>query len=84
MESQNKLKIGISSCLLGHRVRFDGEGKRHRWVTDSLSQHAELLFLSGNGDGSGSTAAKLFIGIDSESKELSLKTSKTGEDFTAK
>ncbi len=29
-------KIGVSSCLLGERVRYDGGHKHDRWLTDIL------------------------------------------------
>lgn len=34
--------IGVSSCLLGNEVRFDGGHKRHRFVTDVLAEHMLL------------------------------------------
>lgn len=34
-----KIKIGISSCLLGQEVRFDSGHKRERYITDVLSQY---------------------------------------------
>lgn len=37
------LRIGISACLLGQRVRYDGDHKRHENIVDVLSQWAELL-----------------------------------------
>ena len=30
------VRIGISACLLGQRVRYDGDHKRHDWLTDEL------------------------------------------------
>ena len=30
------IRIGVSSCLLGHKVRFDGGHKRDRYMTDVL------------------------------------------------
>lgn len=36
-----KIVIGISSCLLGNEVRFDGGHKRSRYVTDSLGCYFE-------------------------------------------
>ena len=27
-----KIKVGVSSCLLGHKVRYDGKDKRHDYV----------------------------------------------------
>lgn len=36
------IRIGISSCLLGEPVRYDGGHKRDAWISDSLSQHVEF------------------------------------------
>ena len=33
------IKIGVSACLLGSKVRFDGGHKRSRFITDSLAEH---------------------------------------------
>ncbi len=38
-----KPRIGVSSCLLGHRVRYDGGHKRHRAVTDTLSRLFDIV-----------------------------------------
>ena len=39
----SKLKIGISSCLLGERVRYDGEHKRNLTVIDLLGDRFEAV-----------------------------------------
>ena len=39
----NKIKIGISSCLLGYNVRYDGGHKRDRFLTDTLGQYLEYV-----------------------------------------
>jgi len=36
---KDKILIGISSCLLGERVRFDSGHKKHSYITDTLGQH---------------------------------------------
>jgi uncharacterized protein YbgA (DUF1722 family)/uncharacterized protein YbbK (DUF523 family) len=36
--SKHEIRIGISSCLLGHEVRYDGGHKRDALVTGSLSR----------------------------------------------
>ncbi len=36
-------RIGISSCLLGQRVRYDGNHKRDSYVSDTLARHFELV-----------------------------------------
>ena len=43
----NKLKIAVSACLLGHRVRYDGNEKKHSLIMDvfmnQLSDEVELI-----------------------------------------
>ena len=38
----NKILLGVSSCLLGNEVRFDGGHKRHRYTTDILSEYFDF------------------------------------------
>jgi uncharacterized protein YbgA (DUF1722 family)/uncharacterized protein YbbK (DUF523 family) len=40
--STMKIKVGISSCLLGQEVRYDGTHKHLRLATDSLSRYFEF------------------------------------------
>ena len=37
-----RIIIGVSACLLGKEVRFDGGHKRSRFITDSLAGHFEF------------------------------------------
>ena len=37
------IRIGISSCLLGQKVRFDAGHKRDRYVTDTLADYFEWV-----------------------------------------
>lgn len=37
------VKIAVSSCLLGERVRYDGNHKAHGFIIDQLSTKLELL-----------------------------------------
>jgi len=37
------IKIGVSACLLGREVRFDGGHKRSRFVADALAGHFEFV-----------------------------------------
>ena len=34
-----KIPVGISSCLLGERVRYDGAHKQNRYIIDTLGQY---------------------------------------------
>jgi len=38
-----KIKIGISSCLLGEKVRYDAGHKLDRYITDTLGQYFEWV-----------------------------------------
>ncbi|MCG8451883.1 MAG: DUF523 and DUF1722 domain-containing protein [Spirochaetales bacterium] len=39
----NKIKIGVSSCLLGNTVRFDGQHKRDAFITEVLSEYCDFV-----------------------------------------
>ena len=39
----SEIRVGISSCLLGEEVRFDGGHKWDRWVTGTLAQFVTLV-----------------------------------------
>jgi uncharacterized protein YbbK (DUF523 family) len=37
------IRIGISSCLLGERVRYDGGHKRDAYIIETLGRHFEFV-----------------------------------------
>jgi len=37
------MKLGISTCLLGENVRYDGQHKHERFLTDTLGRYVEFL-----------------------------------------
>jgi len=39
----NRLRLGISRCLLGEQVRYDGGHKRDRFLTDVLGRYVEWV-----------------------------------------
>lgn len=39
----NPIKIGISSCLLGNKVRYDGGHSHDRFLTQTLGLFAEYV-----------------------------------------
>ncbi|HPT73048.1 MAG TPA: DUF523 and DUF1722 domain-containing protein [Candidatus Cloacimonadota bacterium] len=39
----DKIKLGISSCLLGNKVRYDGQHARDSWLVDVLGHYAEYV-----------------------------------------
>ena len=38
-----KPKIGISSCLLGHKVRYDGQHKYDSWLVETLGKYVSYV-----------------------------------------
>ena len=40
---EEKIRIGISTCLLGENVRYDGGHKRDRFITETLGQFVEFM-----------------------------------------
>lgn len=43
LSKQDKIKVGISSCLLGEQVRFDGGHKRNAYITSFLSVYFDFV-----------------------------------------
>ncbi len=40
---EDKIKIGISTCLLGENVRYDGGHQRDRYITDTLGRYLDFV-----------------------------------------
>jgi len=40
---EDKIKIGVSRCLLGENVRYDGGHKRDHFITDTLGKYLEFI-----------------------------------------
>ncbi len=38
-----KIRLGISACLLGEKVRYDGGHKLDRFLTETLGEYVEYL-----------------------------------------
>lgn len=43
IEAAQRVRLGVSSCLLGERVRFDGGHKRDAFLVDALGQFVEWM-----------------------------------------
>src|SRR3990170_6011748 len=39
----SRIRLGISSCLLGQKVRYDGNHKHDRFVTGTLGKYFEFV-----------------------------------------
>ena len=43
LEEQESVRVGISSCLLGQNVRFDGGHKRDTFLVDIFGQYVQWI-----------------------------------------
>lgn len=78
---EGPIRIGVSACLLGQEVRFDGGHKRDRFLTDIFSRFVEWVPVC--------PEVELGMGIPRESVRLErdatglhLVASKSGRDWT--
>ena len=77
----DEVRIGISSCLLGEEVRFDGGHKRDRFLTDTLAQFVKFVPVCPEMElGLGAPRESMHLEIVGD--EVQLLTSKTGENHT--
>jgi uncharacterized protein YbgA (DUF1722 family)/uncharacterized protein YbbK (DUF523 family) len=79
--AMEKIKLGISACLLGEKVRYDGGHKRDHYLADSLGRFVDWVSVCpevGTGLGIPREAMRLVGGVDTPR----LVTCKTGVDHT--
>jgi uncharacterized protein YbbK (DUF523 family)/uncharacterized protein YbgA (DUF1722 family) len=79
-----RLRVGVSACLLGEPVRYDGGHKRHSFLTDALGKHVEWVPVCPEvevGLGVPRPPMGLVRGTDGATRMVVLDT---GEDLTAR
>lgn len=76
-----QIKVGISACLLGDEVRFDGGHKRSAFCTDELGRHVEFVKLCPE-VGIGMPVPRPTIRLEQHNGEARAVVPKTGEDVT--
>ncbi len=75
------IRLGISACLLGQEVRFDGGHKRDRFLTDELGKHVEWVPVCPEVEvGMGTPRETLRIIRDGQATRM--VTTRTGLDYT--
>lgn len=76
-----KLRIGVSSCILGNRVRFDSGHKRSRFVTKDLGDYAEFVSVCPEVE-IGLGTPRESIRLVRQGGEIRLVAPKSGQDLT--
>jgi uncharacterized protein YbgA (DUF1722 family)/uncharacterized protein YbbK (DUF523 family) len=80
---ENKIRLGVSACLMGEKVRYDGGHKWDRYLTDTLGQYVTYVPVC--------PEAECGLGIPREAMRLTgdpasprLVTIRSGVDLTGR
>ena len=76
-----RLKVGISACLLGDEVRFDGGHKRSPFCENELAKHVEFVKFCPE-VGIGLPVPRPTIRLEFHDQQIRAVIPKTGEDVT--
>jgi uncharacterized protein YbgA (DUF1722 family)/uncharacterized protein YbbK (DUF523 family) len=75
------LRIGISSCLLGNQVRYDGGHKRDAFLVDTVSRYVEWVPVCPEVE-MGLGVPRETMRLEQVGADIQLITPKTGENHT--
>ena len=78
---KDKIRIGVSACLIGQPVRFDGGHKHDRYLTDTLGQYLDFVPVCPEVE-SGFSAPRETIRLVGNPEAPRLVTACTGIDHT--
>ena len=77
-----KLKLGISACLLGHRVRYNGGHTRDHFLTDTLGPSVDYVTVCPEVE-CGMPIPRETLRLVGDPENPKLMTTKTKKDMTA-
>lgn len=77
----DKVLLGISACLLGHQVRYNGGHQHDRFLTDTLGKYVEYIPVCPEVE-SGFGIPRESMRLVGAQQEYRLVTSRTGLDHT--
>lgn len=77
-----KIRLGISACLLGQRVRYDGGHKRDPFLTDTLARYVDYVPVCPEVE-CGMSTPREALRLVGDPAQPRLVTSKTGIEYTA-
>ncbi len=78
---EGKIRLGVSSCLLGNKVRYDGGHQQDRFLTDTLGQYVEYVAVCPEVE-CGLTIPREAMRLIGDPADPRLVTSRSGQDFT--
>lgn len=78
---EERIRLGISSCLLGNLVRFDGGHQHDRYLTETLGKYVDYIPVCPEVE-CGMTIPRESLRLIGDPENPRLITSKTGLDHT--
>ena len=81
LEIESKIRLGISTCLLGEKVRYDGGHKLDRFLTSTLGQWVEYVPVCPEVE-CGLSTPREAMRLEGDPNNPRLVTNKTGRDLT--
>jgi uncharacterized protein YbgA (DUF1722 family)/uncharacterized protein YbbK (DUF523 family) len=81
-QPDNRPRIGISACLLGDQVRFDGGHKRDRFLTDVLAAHVDYVRVCPEVEVGMGTPRETLRLVRAGPASVRMVTTRTGIDHT--
>jgi uncharacterized protein YbgA (DUF1722 family)/uncharacterized protein YbbK (DUF523 family) len=73
--AERRLRVGVSACLLGDEVRFDGQHKRDPFLADLLARFVDFVAVC--------PEVELGLGVPRETIRLERRATGRGADATA-
>jgi uncharacterized protein YbgA (DUF1722 family)/uncharacterized protein YbbK (DUF523 family) len=80
--TDDRPRIGISACLLGDQVRFDGGHKRDPFLTDVLAPHVQFVRVCPEVEVGMGTPRETLRLVRAEDASVRMVTTRTGIDHT--
>jgi uncharacterized protein YbgA (DUF1722 family)/uncharacterized protein YbbK (DUF523 family) len=77
----SKIPLGVSSCLLGHEVRYDGQHKRDLYIMKTLGEFFEWTHVCPEVE-CGLPIPRESMRLEGDAENPRLRTGKTGIDHT--
>ncbi len=81
MVTEKKIKLGVSTCLLGENVRYDGGHKLDRFLRDTLGQYVEYVPVCPEVE-CGLPVPRESMHLEGNPESPRLVTSRTKQDMT--
>lgn len=83
MDVEQKIPVGISACLLGQKVRYDGEAKLNPYITETLGQYFHWVPICPEAE-AGLGTPRPSMHFEEDGDDIKLVQPKTGLDLTQK